>query len=376
MKKKILYIENEAYTQSVSFYKAALEASKRMGWEFHLAFNCLNYSEEGIHEIEDELGLFFHQIDFVRNPIHLGNIRAYFQLKKLIDESFDIIHCNTPVGGVLGRLVAAKEKIHPVIYQAHGFHFYSGAPLINWLMYYPAEKGLARFTDKILTINKDDYEFARRHLHPKSGIYYVHGVGLELNLWEDGHNIRKELGINENDFVILSVGRLEKNKNCGVLIDAVNKTKDTKIVFCGDGEDRELLQEKALRSGIAERVLFLGNRKDMSNIYHSADCFVLASYREGLSRSIMEAMACGLPCVVSDIRGNRDLIDSKGGFLFNPDDADALAESINKIHDSKVLQKQMSIHNSEKVKLFSFDTVVKEIISIYQEINEQKNSKE
>ena len=369
--KKILYIENEAKADSVSFYKAALDASLRMGWEFHLAYHCLDYSEDRMREVERKYGFCFHQIDFARNPLHPMNFRAYSQLKKLADESFDLIHCNTPVGGVLGRLLAAQKRIRPVIYQAHGFHFYTGAPLINWLLYYPVEKSLARFTDRIITISREDYEYAREHLHPRSGVSYIPGVGIEPDEWKNGRDIRRDIGINENDFVILSVGRLERNKNCGILIDAVCEIPDIRLIFCGDGPDRALLQNKATQKGIANRVLFLGNRNDMLDIYHSVDCFVMASFREGLSRSIMEAMACGLPCIVSDIRGNRDLIDLEGGFLFDPNDANELAKQIGKIRNSAERRRKMGFHNREKVSQFSYDRVLEEMLSIYREIEEQ-----
>ena len=141
-----------------------------------------------------------------------------------------------------------------------------------------------------------------------------------------------------------------------------------KLIFCGDGEDRSMLEEKADRLGIKSRVLFLGNRSDMSDLYHMADCFVLASFREGLSRSIMEAMACGLPCIVSDIRGNRDLIDDHGGYLFKPKDVEGLAERISQLKDSAKLREKMSVYNLEKIKTFSFERVVNELMKIYEEV--------
>ena len=367
MKQKILYIENEATIRAISFYKAALEASKLMGWEFHLAYHCLDYSEEGKRELENDLGLVFHQIDFERNPLHPGNTRAYHQLKNLLEERFDIIHCNTPIGGVLGRIVASEKGIRPVIYQAHGFHFYKGAPLKNWLLYYSVEKLLAKKTDAIITINQDDYQIAKKRLHPRSKVYYVPGVGIELGKWESSKNVRADCGLEDDDFVILAVGRLEKNKNCEMMIDAVRQIRDerVKLVFCGDGEDRQALQEKC--QDLGNRVKFLGNRNDMPNIYHMADCFVLASFREGLSRSIMEAMACGLPCIVSNIRGNRDLVDPEGGFLFDPRNTGELTESVKALLRSDDLRAKMRIHNLEKIRQFGFDRVVKELTKVYEE---------
>ena len=168
---------------------------------------------------------------------------------------------------------------------------------------------------------------------------------------------------------MLAVGRLEKNKNIGVILDAISiiKNKKVKLVICGDGKDYIKLKKKAENLGINDRVVFLGNRNDMINVYHSADCYVLSSFREGLSRSLMEAMACGLPCVVTNIRGNRDLIDSQGGFVFRPPDKQKLATSIMKINESSELRKSMSNHNLEKIKAFSLKTVTNKLAEIYKE---------
>jgi len=369
--KKILYIENQATARASNFYIAALQASKLMGWDFHLTYKCLDYNEQEIDDVEKNLELKFHNIDFYRNPIHPGNIKAFHQLNKLImEEQFDVIHCNTPVGGVLGRIAAKRNKTANVLYQAHGFHFFEGAPLLNWLLYYPVEKILARITDVIITINKEDYLFALKHLRPRSKVYYVPGVGIELDKWNTSCDLRSEFGFDDDDFLILVVGRLEKNKNCLMIIDAISEIDDenVKLVFCGDGEDRQILEERSRKLG--KRVRFLGNQNNMPGIYHMADCFVLASFREGLSRSIMEAMACGLPCVVSDIRGNGDLIDEQGGFLFSPYKTEALRDNIAKLYKSKELRQQMKIHNLKKIKQFSLSRVVNEIVKIYKDIPE------
>lgn len=358
----LLFVSNISYKIN-AFSKAAIAASKREKFGFHYAANWSSASLDQIASDESEYGLKIHNVNISRSPFSTSNRKALEQVKKIItDEHIDYIHCNTPVGGVIGRLL--NKNVKKVIYEVHGFHFYKGAPLKNWLLYYPVEKLLAKNTDAIITINRDDYEFAKKHL--KSQIYYVPGVGIELEQWSQYKDIREELGLRNKDFVILVVGRLEKNKNCGTVIDAVKKVPDVKLVFCGDGEDRSILEEQAKE--IKDRVIFLGNRSDMSDIYHIADCFVLASYREGLSRSIMEAMACGLPCIVTDIRGNRDLIDKE--YLFEPTDVDGLAEKIEGISQSEALRNKIKACNLEKIKGFSFDKVVDELSVIYKEVYE------
>ena len=358
--KKLLFISN--VTNKVNaFSKAAIFAAQREELYFYSAANWSSASPEQIASDQKTYGIKIHNVNISRSPFSLSNRKAIQQVKEIIRaERIDYIHCNTPVGGVIGRLL--NRDVKKVIYEAHGFHFYKGAPLKNWLIYYPVEKLLARRTDAIITINKDDYEFARKHL--KSKIYYVPGVGIELDHWSEYKDIREELGLKLDDFVILVVGRLEKNKNCGTVIEAVRKVLNVKLVFCGDGEDRGKLEEQAKE--IKDRVVFLGNRNDMSDIYHMADCFVLASHREGLSRSIMEAMACGLPCIVTDIRGNRDLIDKE--FLFDPYDFSSLAGKIKKVSESQELRSMMTARNLGKIKEFSFDRAADELSKIYKEV--------
>ena len=358
--KNLLFISNISYKIN-AFSKAAIFAAHNKALGFNYAANWSTANLEQIAADESDYNIKIHNVSISRSPFSPSNWKAFNQVKEIIrTENIDYIHCNTPVGGVIGRLL--NRNVKKVIYEAHGFHFYKGAPLKNWLMYYPVEKILASRSDAIITINRDDYEFAKKHL--KSKIYYVPGVGIELGQWSVYKDIREEVGLRPDDFVVLVVGRLEKNKNCGTVIDAVRKVQGVKLVFCGDGEDRQMLEEKAKNLG--NRVIFLGNRSDMSDIYHMADCFVLASYREGLSRSIMEAMACGLPCIVTNIRGNRDLINKD--FLFNPNDVDTLADKIMRVSESQNQRNMMKVRNLEKIREFSFDRVVDELSKIYEEV--------
>ena len=369
--KKLLYILNVADGVN-SFSLSSILAAQRVGLEFHMAGDFSQVTREKLEEDENKYGIHIHQINLSRSPFSLQNVKAYRQIIDLIKkEGIEYIHCNTPIGGLLGRFAGAKERVKTIIYQAHGFHFYKGAPIINWLLYCPVEMILARMTDAIITINGEDYEFAMKHMHPRTCIYYVPGVGIELEQWKSTGNtgIRSELGICDDDFIVLVVGRLEKNKNCKTIIEAVSKldNKSIKTVFCGDGEDKHQLRRMTKNLGISDRVLFIGNRTDMVDIYHMADCFVLASLREGLSRSIMEAMAVGLPCIVSNIRGNSDLIDKNGGELFLPNDSSELAKRIVRIFESENLRIKMGVYNKEKIKGFSVDRVVDTLSLVYKE---------
>ena len=135
-----------------------------LGFEVHAAANFNDKNER-----LDLLDIIRHHINIQRSPYSFGNLEAYRQLKQLMKaERFDIVHCHSPIGGVLARLAAKYVGIPCVIYTAHGFHFYKGAPIINWLIYYPIEKILSKITDIIITINCEDYIRAKKFKNRKN----------------------------------------------------------------------------------------------------------------------------------------------------------------------------------------------------------------
>ena len=322
--KKLLYITNISRGVS-SFSVAAVRATEDLGVEFHLAGNFDGTTKESLRKNEKEYGVKLHQIDFIRTPYDLRNIKAYKQLVQLMKrEKFDAIHCNTPIGGVLGRLAGKKCKVRKIIYQAHGFHFYKGASKKNWLIYYPIEKWLAKYTDALITINNEDYELAKSkfQLRHNGKVYYVPGVGIDLSQYDLSDGIREkkrtELGLKETDFALISMGDLIERKNYSVAIKAMSKISDLNIHYfiCGKGPEEAKLIKLSEELGLRKRVHFLGYRNDIKELLKAADAFLFTSKQEGLARSLMEAMASGLPCVVSNIRGNTDLLENtNSGFL-------------------------------------------------------------
>lgn len=377
MKKiKLLYILNVADRVNNFSYTSMLAAQK-LGIEFHIAGNWSYASDREKKADEERYGIKIHQIDFVRAPYHPGNIKAYKQLKALAEkERYDIIHCNTPIGGVLGRIIGKQLNVQKVIYQAHGFHFYKGAPKVNWIIYYPIEKLLAKYTDALITINKEDFEFAKAKMQLRGNgkVYYIPGVGIDTDFYtvngEINKELRKELGLSDNDFAVISVGRLEPNKNTETLIKAMSvlKNENVKLIVCGDGEQRGYLEKLSERLGTEKSVTFLGTVSNLQEIYRAVDALASSSYREGLSRTVMEAMASGLPCVISKIRGNTDLIENgKGGFLCEPTDFKAYSEAITVLLQDASLRESMKNENLKRIKEFNIPTVVGETEKIYGE---------
>ena len=311
-KKKVLFVATVVKTHINTFHLPFLKMFKEHGWEVHVAAKNDFVDEPCIIPNCDH----HFDMEFVRAPFSQRNIAAYKQLKQIIETNhYDIIHCHTPVAGVLTRLAARNSKDTTVIYTAHGFHFYKGAPLINWLIYYPVERFCAKFTDKLITINQEDYNRVKSwSLHNNGKVYYVPGIGIDLekiqNISTNKLQKKKELGIPNGVKVLLSVGELNKNKNHEIIIRALSKldNKDYIYLICGKGELKEYLKNLAKELGVNDRVKFLGYRKDVLEICKVADLFVFPSKREGLPVSLIEAIACGVPCVASDVRGNRDIL--------------------------------------------------------------------
>lgn len=375
--KKMLYILNIANRVN-NFSYTSMIAAQELGYEYHIAGNWSYANDQERIADEKKYGIHIYQIDFIRTPYHPGNIKAYKQLKEIVErEQFDVIHCNTPIGGIVGRLVGKSCKVPTVIYQAHGFHFYKGAPLFNWIVYYPIEKIFAKYTDILITINKEDFELAKKfHLRNNGNVYYVPGVGIDLNNYVSDINNRelkrKEMGIND-EIVLISMGDLIKRKNYETAIRALCKCNCNNLVYwiCGVGPQESALKQLSSKLGLSDRVKFLGFRNDVKELLNAADVFILTSFQEGLPRSTSEAMASGLPCLTSNIRGNTDLIDNgNGGRLLDSKDINGFASVIDELAGDLELRKRMKDCNLKRIKSFDTQTVIREIEKIYRTIDQ------
>lgn len=366
--KKVFFTATVAKTHINVFHLPYLKWFKGQGYEVHVAAKNDFINEPCIIPNCDK----FYDINFARFPFSKVNIKAYKQLKKIITENdYDIIHCHTPVAGVLTRLAARNCKNTTVIYTAHGFHFFKGAPLLNWLIYYPVERFCAMFTDKLITINKEDYERAMQFkLRNNGNVYYVPGVGIDIekirNTKVDVQQKKKELGIPENIPVLLSVGELNKNKNHIVVLNALSKLQDKRFIYliCGRGTLKEYLEEKIKELRLNNNVKLLGYRNDITEILKIANLFIFPSKREGLPVSLIEAMAADLPAIVSNVRGNRDLINKEN--LFEPDDADALVRLIEKQLDNIENSKRSKVEY-KNLEQYSLKNVLKQMAEIYKD---------
>ena len=349
---------------------------QEMGYEVDVACNfekgntCSDEKIEKLKSTLNEIHVRFYQVDFARDITQVfQNIKAFRQVNQILRKNqYTFIHCHSPIGGVAGRVLGKLNKTK-VIYTAHGFHFYKGAPLKNWLIYYPVEWICSWMTDTLLVINREDYQIAKKKFHAKETIY-IPGVGIDIDkinsVQINREEKRKELGLKTDDIVLLSVGELNQNKNHEIVIRALKELNNShiKYVVCGQGLLKKYLEKLARELGVQNQLFLIGFRTDVIEIYKCADIFVFPSKREGLSVALMEAMACGLPCVVSSIRGNVDLIDKYGGTLFNVDSVQSCRNAIKKILKSDL--KLLGNNNLKKVGRFSAVRVIAELKKVYQ----------
>lgn len=361
------------------FNMSNIQILEKLGYEVHVSANFEGgntSSNQRINEFKEELselGIRYYQVDFSRNITDISsNIKAYKQVKDLMQKNkYEFVHCHSPIGGVIGRIAGHLTKT-PVIYTAHGFHFYKGAPLKNWLMFYPIERWLARYTDILITINKEDYTRAKKSFRA-SRVEYLPGVGINVDKFSkvDINRTQKlqELGLQKDAYVLLSIGEINKNKNHETVIRAISMLNDTNIhyIICGQGSMENKINDLIKELKLENQIKLLGYRKDISEICKVSDIFVFPSFREGLSVALMEAMASGLPVVCSSIRGNIDLIEhEKGGYLVNPQDINGFSKAISEIYVSEKLKSKFREFNLSKIQNYSVENIKNEILNIYQ----------
>lgn len=347
---------------------------QEMGYEVHYAANYHTPSYGNDNSRLDGTGIIRHQVDFERSPFTLKNIAVYQQLKKVMkEEQFDLVHCHTPMGGAMARIAGHAAKIKTIIYTAHGFHFYKGAPLKNWLIYFTMEYLLSYWTTEQICINKEDYELAKRKFHA-SRVDYIPGVGLDCSKFghysADLDDLKSKLGIAKDKKILLSAGELIKRKNHETIIQAVKEMHDNTIVYviCGHGELEGYLKKLVKELEIEEQVYFLGYRNDIAEIYQVADLFVFPSYQEGLPFALLEAMASKKAAVCSKIRGNTDLIDDED-VLVEPTDMRGFCKAISKVLSDNDYRKYLEKKNYETAQKFDKQNVTGIMRQIYRELD-------
>ncbi len=353
MVNKILYCATVDY-HFKAFHLPYMKWFKEQGWEVDVAAAGdmnLPYTDNK------------YTISIERSPFHRSNLTAYKQLKTIIDQNnYAIIHCHTPLGGVLARLAArqARKQGTKVIYTAHGFHFCSGSSLINWLIYYPIEKYLSRHTDTLITINREDYQLANSHKFMAGSIEQIHGVGVDAERFKpvvdkkQKMELKKSFGYQPDDFLLFYAAEFNKNKNQQFLLHVMKLLKDddsnVKLLLAGEGALLESCRQLAGMLGIGHMIEFLGFRKDLQEIMPICDLAVASSLREGLPVNVMEAMACGLPVVAVDNRGHRELVrNAETGWVLPRGDVLGFSKKIKDLVNQPEVKKEMGQNGRDAI---------------------------
>lgn len=368
--KKVLIIAH-VISHIKAFHIPYIEWFKNNGYEVHVMTNAQGAELPCCDKLYD--------LDIERSPFSIKNLKAIKEAKKIIDaEDYELVHCHTPMGGVIGRLssLKARKKGTKVLYTAHGFHFYKGAPIINWLLYYTVEKMLSFFTDCIITINEEDYRKASKSFATKkTAVEKISGVGVDISKFspltkEEKQNLKKEYGY-DGKLLLIYAAEFIKRKNHKFLIDSISEISkahpNVKLLFCGTGILFERMQEYAKEKGVYDFIDFLGYRTDMPDLYGISDCILTSSYQEGLATNVIEGMATGLPAVATDIRGHRDVVENgKNGYLFKVDDTEEFVNAVKKLIDSEERYNAFSENAIIRAKDFNLENSIKQTEAIYK----------
>lgn len=371
MTRKVLFGAT-VYQHLAAFHIPFMKWFQEKGYEVHAIG-----SESLGRKIElTEIGVICHNIEFDRNPFSKQSIVALKQLKKLFSSNyFDLIHVHTPTAAFLTRYVAKKYKQGKIIYTAHGFHFFKGASLKNWLMFYPAEKIAAKWTDVLVVMNNEDYEFGENLGFKKEvNLFNINGVGVDLNEFaqkEDGNSsyLRSELELGEESIVIACVAELSARKNQLFLLEnwtgIVHRYPNANLVLVGKGPDEKKISEFIINNNL-RNVHLLGYRKDVAKIISASDIITLVSKQEGLPRCLMEGMAIGKPIISTNIRGSADLVDDKEtGFLIELGDNTQLSLKMIELIDSEELRIKFGKKAINKIQDYSIESVLGKMDEIY-----------
>jgi glycosyltransferase EpsD len=371
MKKKVLF------TASVSrhikaFHLPCLKWFQEQGFETHVA--CRSAYDLPFVDKHWE-------IPFERAPFSKENFSAYKRLKVAIEEgNFSLIHCHTPAASVLTRLAskASRRNGTKLIYTAHGFHFFTGAPWLNWMLYYPIELWLSNMTDAIVCINHEDFNRIKRKGSKTCEYHLIPGVGTDKNRFfnvekSEKETIRQKNNIDLNDFIVVYCAEFSDRKNHQFIIKAVRDNiqrldNNIKFLFAGKGETEEHLKDLVRKYKLEDKFHFLGFRSDIDQVYKMADIGISSSKQEGLGLNLVEEMMCGLPVIATLIRGHNEIIDDQqNGFLFTQGNASQFVDLIQLLKNDKTLYQNFSEKAMIKARKFELNNALETMTNIYRQ---------
>lgn len=367
---KILLVANVAKEHVNKFHIPTIKYLQSKGWQVDIACSV---------DADVPVGDHIFNMCWKRSPFTTKIFKGISELKKLITENeYDVIYCHTPVGGLVARVAArsARKKGTKVVYCAHGLHFYDGAPLLNWLVFYPIEKWMAKMTDMFITINPEDYDRVKKDFNQKMQVKLIHGIGVNFDRLDvEERNVvrkkcREELGVPQDAQILIYVAEILKNKNQQMLIYALqelhDKGRNMYLLLPGPDHSKGEFHKLAEDLGLKEYVKFLGWRSDIGSLMNASDMCVASSIREGFGINIVEAQYCHLPVVAVSNRGHRAIIkDGENGFLVPMNDSKIMAERVLEVMGNKELYNRLANINVDEYKC---ENIAKTIYEYLQEV--------
>lgn len=329
------------------------------------------------------------EIEWSRNPLDPRNfIAAPRVIKQVMDQGkYDIVHVHTPVAAFVTRYALndlRKQGKCQVIYTAHGFHFHPGGKPLKNAIYLNLEKLAGRWTDYLVTINREDELAAKRHhILPEDRILYMPGIGVNLNYYNpegvseaEVARVRYELGITQKNSLFLSIADFDPGKRHRDVLKAFAKLSrlDVHLAFAGDGPLLEEMQQLALDLGIQNQVHFLGRRNDIPLLTRASLATILVSEREGLPRSVMESLSLEVPVIGTQIRGIQGLLEGGCGVLVEVGDIKGLSEAIAWVIEHPEEAKTMGKRGRKRMGAYDLQQIVKLHEALYfKAINRYSN---
>lgn len=371
MPKKVLFFAT-IHKHFLAFHIPYIKWFKEHGYEVHVAANDSKDVEVPYADKQIEICV-------ERNPFHKNNIKAVKQLRELIEtEQYCLITCHTAMGGMISRLAgkSARKKFGlKMLYTVHGFHFFKGSPKKYWMMYYPMEKFLSRYTDAIITINQEDYDMVMTHGFKNLYTYKIPGIGINTERLfvadrEKQMKLREKYGYKPEDFLMIYIAEYIPRKNHKFLIDVLRElikmVPTIKYLFAGRGMGMESTKAYAQELGVADHIDFLGFRKDIGNLIAISDVGMSASRQEGLGLNLAEEMFSARPVVATKDRGHIEMIVSgENGFIYPQGDANEFIKDVLYLYENVDARLNMGQKAKDSIQKFRLDNSLKEMEKIY-----------
>jgi len=369
---KILFVAT-VYRHLTAFHIPHMKYFQSLGYEVWAA------SGDGIYDrrLLEQENVRCVDISFSRSLKSRDNLKAIKQMKQLLkEERFDFVDVHTPIASFITRFVARNLRHTRVVYTAHGFHFFKGAPLINWLLYYTAEKIATPWTSHLITINEEDFHNAKKLGYSSKKVSYVHGVGVDVVNQDISREVEQrlieEFSIQKQHVVISYVAELNDNKNHLFLLQNWGAIKEqapnAKLLIIGKGSHEDLLKKYVDEHSLVD-ITFTGYRRDVDDILKVSQIVTLLSKREGLPKSVMEAMVNEVPCIVSDTRGLRDLITNQiNGYVVELGNDQQLLKAFTELVNTPDKREQFGKQAKIDIENYLLPNVILEYQEVYRKL--------